>query len=443
MPQTETKKHVISPPEVVALNNAMTLAKGASDALVEHHSAIRKLGDTINRDNFLVREYPGRFNNGCDRGGQRLIYAAHTLDAVQRNIKSILAGNGATEYAPKDDYRGTDPGKWLRGKAFAKPEEVRGALNQFTSHIEKADTERLLVDKITEELSLVKESGVDTALANLKTATEFIDKFKVYLTELGTHAGQVVDAFQAWDDGGRHDKLRPTLPPLRIKIKDAKGRDKGASGDKKGTGTKNHPGGTNKNGGGNTTKTKHKGTDTKSKTNPGGQNGDGKDHKGKGKHESTTPSGRGPDKKNAGQAGLAYALGQLKKGVREVNHSNTGRDVNKYLESTGLGGGYPWCAAFVRWCMEHGGFKFPKGTSWAACEQFQAEAARGGSMYKVGHGDARPGDLIVWGGKHIGIVESRSGGTIHYVAGNQGDAVARGTSAVSDGSYTIIRLRQQ
>lgn len=32
--------------------------------------------------------------------------------------------------------------------------------------------------------------------------------------------------------------------------------------------------------------------------------------------------------------------------------SNKGVDVEKYLKSVGLGGGYPWCMSFVYWTVE-------------------------------------------------------------------------------------------
>ena len=47
---------------------------------------------------------------------------------------------------------------------------------------------------------------------------------------------------------------------------------------------------------------------------------------------------------------VQYAISQL--GVVEVPlGSNKGKDVEKYLKSVGLGGGFPWCMAFVYWCV--------------------------------------------------------------------------------------------
>lgn len=47
---------------------------------------------------------------------------------------------------------------------------------------------------------------------------------------------------------------------------------------------------------------------------------------------------------------LAIAASQV--GVKEVGHSNSGQSVNAYLKATGLPPGYPWCQAFVYWCIQ-------------------------------------------------------------------------------------------
>src|SRR5574341_787076 len=51
------------------------------------------------------------------------------------------------------------------------------------------------------------------------------------------------------------------------------------------------------------------------------------------------------------QKALAIAITQL--GVEEAaGHKNTGKEVEKYLKSVGLGAGLPWCMAFVYWCYK-------------------------------------------------------------------------------------------
>lgn len=44
-------------------------------------------------------------------------------------------------------------------------------------------------------------------------------------------------------------------------------------------------------------------------------------------------------------------------GVREKTGNNDGTDVEKYLRATGLGKGYPWCSAFVKWNFDQVGVK--------------------------------------------------------------------------------------
>ena len=39
-------------------------------------------------------------------------------------------------------------------------------------------------------------------------------------------------------------------------------------------------------------------------------------------------------------------------GVRELTGHNDGKTVEMYLQNCGLGKGYPWCAAFVKWTYD-------------------------------------------------------------------------------------------
>jgi hypothetical protein len=51
-------------------------------------------------------------------------------------------------------------------------------------------------------------------------------------------------------------------------------------------------------------------------------------------------------------------------GVREATGRNDGKQVEAYLKSTGLGKGYSWCAAFVKWCFDQADVKTPI-TAWS------------------------------------------------------------------------------
>lgn len=52
-------------------------------------------------------------------------------------------------------------------------------------------------------------------------------------------------------------------------------------------------------------------------------------------------------------------------GVREATGRNDGKEVEKYLASTGLGKGYAWCAAFVNWNLVYCGYDTPKSPAWS------------------------------------------------------------------------------
>jgi hypothetical protein len=52
---------------------------------------------------------------------------------------------------------------------------------------------------------------------------------------------------------------------------------------------------------------------------------------------------------------VAVAESQLH--VRELTGNNDGPEVEAYLRITGLGPGYPWCAAFVSWVFHKAGVK--------------------------------------------------------------------------------------
>ena len=50
--------------------------------------------------------------------------------------------------------------------------------------------------------------------------------------------------------------------------------------------------------------------------------------------------------------------------VRELTGHNDGQAVERYLAVTGLGKGYPWCAAFVCWVYRIAGFSRPA-SAWS------------------------------------------------------------------------------
>jgi hypothetical protein len=106
-------------------------------------------------------------------------------------------------------------------------------------------------------------------------------------------------------------------------------------------------------------------------------------------------------------------------------YSNRG-EVVKYLNSVGLGGGYPWCAAFTTWCLHEAGFtKFPPGP--ASADSWGRWAKSKGITKPKSQSES--GDLWVWEWKsstdgmydHIGFVDEGIKGSVAlYVDGNVG-----------------------
>ncbi len=146
-----------------------------------------------------------------------------------------------------------------------------------------------------------------------------------------------------------------------------------------------------------------------------------------------TGSGEG----DAGMRTLSVAETQL--GVTEQPPgSNDGPDIAKYRSAvSGSYAGAPWCAYFVSWCAAQAGTPIGDGgaglgsvagiTSWAQrTGRFTTQPA--------------PGELILFGTRHVGIVESvNPDGTLTTVEGNTTDGVHRRTHSVSEATG-FVRL---
>ena len=106
----------------------------------------------------------------------------------------------------------------------------------------------------------------------------------------------------------------------------------------------------------------------------------------------------------------------------DVKHQNEGSSILKYQQSTGLSGqGWPWCAAFVDWCVQQfadeGALDIthvPRTTaafgliSWGNDNHYQVF----NPPVKTTDIKPRPGDIVVYEFSHTGIV-SRNGDSNH------------------------------
>jgi CHAP domain-containing protein len=141
-----------------------------------------------------------------------------------------------------------------------------------------------------------------------------------------------------------------------------------------------------------------------------------------------------------GLRALAVATGEL--GVaEEPPGSNDGARIASYRSAVaGSYAGAPWCAYFVSWAAREAGMPLgDAGEGFGAVEQIADWAARTGRLVPAGSAPS-PGDLILFGGRHVGIVESVSpDGSLTTIEGNEGNAVRRVERAAGEATG-FVRL---
>jgi hypothetical protein len=139
-----------------------------------------------------------------------------------------------------------------------------------------------------------------------------------------------------------------------------------------------------------------------------------------------------------GSGALAAAQSQV--GVTEQPPgSNDGPQIAQYRTATAGSGVGPWCAYFTSWAAAQAGVPLGEaGQGFGSVSALYGWAQRTGRATPAGPGvRPNPGDLIVWGGRHIGIVESvDADGSIHTIEGNSSNAVSRRTYGADGGGAT-------
>ena len=97
------------------------------------------------------------------------------------------------------------------------------------------------------------------------------------------------------------------------------------------------------------------------------------------------------------------ALAHTQLGMHEWPPSSNMGEIVKYLNSVGLGGGYPWCAAFVTWVLKHEGFnRFPPNPAYVP--SYHGWAKSKGLLKPVS--DSKLGDMwIWWRDQHVGFCD--------------------------------------
>ncbi|MDX6562288.1 MAG: hypothetical protein QOD65_2102 [Gaiellales bacterium] len=123
---------------------------------------------------------------------------------------------------------------------------------------------------------------------------------------------------------------------------------------------------------------------------------------------------------------LAAAQGQVGQSEQPPG-SNDGPALAAYRTAVaGSAAGQPWCATFASWAAAQAGIPVGDGGSGSASVAAIADwASRTGRLLPATSAPAA-GDLIVFGDRHIGIVESVApDGSLTTVEGNYGNAVSR------------------
>lgn len=152
---------------------------------------------------------------------------------------------------------------------------------------------------------------------------------------------------------------------------------------------------------------------------------------------------------------VAIACGKV--GCHETGGNNLGADVVLFQLATALAPGpWPWCAAFVDWCIREWlriepvraalSLASPReAEAWrprtARAYGFEAWGAAAGLQVLPENAVARAGDLVTFDFSHVGIVavdQPAHSGIIDTIEGNTNGAGAR-DSASGDGVWRKIR----
>jgi hypothetical protein len=143
----------------------------------------------------------------------------------------------------------------------------------------------------------------------------------------------------------------------------------------------------------------------------------------------------------AGARALAAVQGEVGQ-TEQPPGSNDSPRIAQYRQATAGSGVGPWCAYFLSWAAQQAGAPLgEQGQGFGAVAAVDAWAKRTGRSLPAGS-VPQPGDLIVWGGRHIGMVESvGADGSIQTIEGNSSDSVARRSYGPDGGGATgYVRL---
>jgi CHAP domain len=137
------------------------------------------------------------------------------------------------------------------------------------------------------------------------------------------------------------------------------------------------------------------------------------------------------------------ALAQAELGVTEQPPgSNDAPRIAEYRAATAGSGVGPWCNYFVSWIAKQAGAPLgEQGQGFGLVSATWDWAQRTGRAIPAGS-TPQPGDLIVWDGRHIGMVEAvLPDGRVQTIEGNSSNMVTRRVhGADGDGATGYVRL---
>jgi hypothetical protein len=141
------------------------------------------------------------------------------------------------------------------------------------------------------------------------------------------------------------------------------------------------------------------------------------------------PLGSAPPAPGTGSNGLralSFAEEEIGQGEQPPGSNDSARIADYRSAVAGSYAGAPWCAYFVSWAAAMAGAPIGEsGQGYGSVEQIHDWAQRTGRLLPAS-AVPQPGDLILFGGRHVGIVESvNADGSLTTVEGNHSSAVSR------------------
>lgn len=137
--------------------------------------------------------------------------------------------------------------------------------------------------------------------------------------------------------------------------------------------------------------------------------------------------------------GAASALNWANSKIGDPNSRETGVNsggLASYANKQFGMSNQPWCAMFTSLAVVKGGAPSSARTASVAQVREKAKAKQGYTGF-VNPAQAKPGDLVLFGNSHIGMVQRVSNGKIFYVGGNQSNTVSQGET--SAGAVDVVR----